>query len=329
MNDSARILAAGAALGFLVSIPWTASAAEDVAGYPSKPIRIVIGFSAGSTVDVSARFIGQKLSEAWKQQIVAENRPSAGGIIAAQAVANAAPDGYTLLSVSASHAVAPAMYAKLPYDTVADFAGITTTVSVPALLIVGPDLAVKTMGDLIAMAKARPGEVMFSSAGIGSATHFSVELFQSLAGIRLQHVPYKGIPEAMTDAMVGRVQLMFAPITNAIPLVKDGRLRALAVTPPKRLALLPEVPTVVEAGVPGYHWETWFGLLAPAKTPRAIVEKLNREVTRILGLPETKERWNSQGAYPVPIAADAFDRYIAEEIALFTRLARAADIKAD
>jgi tripartite-type tricarboxylate transporter receptor subunit TctC len=329
MNNSARRFTAGTAFAALISMPWVAGAQEDVAAYPSKPIRIVIGFSAGSTVDVSARYVGQKLAESWKQQIVAENRPSAGGIIAAQAVASAPPDGYTLLSVSASHAVAPAMYSKLPYDTVKDFAGITTTVSVPALLIVSPGLGVGNLRDLIAMARAKPGEIMYSSAGIGSATHFSVELFQSLADIKLQHVPYKGIPEAMTDAMVGRVQFMFAPITNAIPLVRDGKLRALAVTPPRRVALLPEVPTVTEAGVPGYRWETWFGLLAPAKTPRPIVEKLNREVSRILSLPETRERWIAQGAETVPIAPEAFDRYIAEQIALFTRLARGANIKAD
>ena len=326
MNHSARAFAAGAALAAIIALP---AAAEDAASYPSKPIRVVIGFSAGSTVDTSARFVGQKLSESWKQQVIAENRPSAGGIIAAQVVANAAPDGYTLLSVSASHAVAPAMYSKLPYDTVKDFAGITTTVSVPAVLIVSPALGARSVQDLIAMAKARPGEVMFSSGGIGSATHFSAELFQSLATINVQHVPYKGIPEAVSDAMLGRVHFMFSPVTNAIPLIRDGRLRALAVSPPRRLPVLPDVPTVIEAGVPGYQWETWFGLLAPAKTPRPIVEKLNHEVTRILALAETKERWNAIGAEPAPISPEAFDKYISEQIVLFTKLARAANIKAD
>ncbi len=322
-------LAACAALLAAIAMPCTAIAADAAASYPTKPIRIVIGFSAGSTVDVSARVIGQKLTESWKQQVIADNRPSAGGIIAAQTVANANPDGYTLLSVSASHAVAPAIYSKLPYDTAKDFAGITTTVSVPAVLIVSPGLGVKSVKDLIAMAKAKPGQVMFSSAGIGSATHFSAELFQSLAGINVQHVPYKGIPEAVTEAMVGRVQFMLSPATNALPFIRDGKLVALAVSPAKRISVLPDVPTLMESGVAGYKWETWFGLLAPAKTPRAIVAKLNEAVTRILNLPDSKERWNALGAEPVPIAPDAFDKYVAEQIALFTKLAKAANVKAD
>jgi tripartite-type tricarboxylate transporter receptor subunit TctC len=303
--------------------------AEGAVAYPARPIRVVIGFSAGSTVDVSARVIGQKLNETWKQQVVAENRPSAGGIIAAQIVANANPDGHTLLSVSASHAVAPAMYSKLPYDTARDFSGITTTVSVPAVLIVSPGLGVKNVKDLIAMAKAKPGQVLFSSAGIGSATHFSAELFQSLAGISVSHVPFKGIPEAVLEAAVGRVHFMLSPTTNALPFIKDGRLLALAVTPPKRVAALSDVPTIAESGVPGYRWETWFGLLAPAKTPRAIIAKLNQEVVRILNHPESKERWTALGAEPVPIAPEAFDKFIVEQIALFTKLARAANIKAE
>jgi tripartite-type tricarboxylate transporter receptor subunit TctC len=316
-------------LAAVMAMPCAALGADAAESYPNKPIRVVIGFSPGSTVDVSARVIGQKLTESWKQTVVADNRPSAGGIIAAQTVANANPDGYTLLSVSASHAVAPAMYPKLPYETTRDFAGITTTVSVPAILIVSPGLGIKSAKDLIAMAKAKPGQVMFSSAGIGSATHFSAELLQSMAGINVQHVPFKGIPEAVTEAMLGRVQFMLAPASNAMPLIKDGRLRALGVSPAKRLAVLPDVPTLSEAGVPGYQWQTWFGLLAPAKTPRAIVAKLNREVTRILDLPESKQRWNALGAEPVPIAPEAFDKYVVEQIALFTKLARAANIKAN
>ena len=326
MNHSSTAYAAVAAALLAAA---TTCAADDVGNYPTKPIRIVIGFSAGSTVDTSARYIAQRLSETWKQQVISENRPSAGGILAAQTVASAAPDGYTLLSVSASHAVAPAMYPKLPYDTVKDFAGITTTVNVPAVLIVSPSLGVKSVAELIAMAKAKPGEVLFSSGGIGSATHFSAELFQSLAGIKVQHVPYKGIPEAVTDAMLGRVQFMFSPVTNAMPLIRDGRLLALAVSPAERLAVLPQVPTVIEAGVPGYQWQTWFGLLAPAKTPRAIIEKINREVTRILQMPETRERWQAQGADPAPISPEAFDKYVVEQIELFTKLARNAGIKAD
>ena len=312
-----------------LALPGVTLAADAVDVYPNKPIRVVIGFGAGSTVDISARVVGKGLSEAWKQQVIADNRPSAGGIIAAQTVAGANPDGYTLLSVSASHAVAPAMYSKLPYDTARDFAGITTTVSVPAVVVVGAGAGVRSVKDLIAMAKAKPGQVTFSSAGIGSATHFSAELFVSLAGLNVVHVPYKSVPEQIQEVMVGRVQFTLAPASNAVPFIRDGKLVALAVSPAKRIAVLPDVPTVAEAGVPGYQWQTWFGMLAPAKTPRPIVAKLNREISRILNLPESKERWNAIGAEPVPIAPEAFDKYVVEQIALFTKLARAANIKAD
>ena len=312
-----------------LTLPAAAMAADVTFDYPNKPIRIVIGFGAGSTVDISARVIGRGLSESWKQQVIPDNRPSAGGILAAQLVAGANPDGYTLLSVSASHAVAPAMYSKLPYDTAKDFAGITTTVSVPAVLVVAPGLGVRNVKDLIAMARAKPEQIMFSSAGIGSATHFSAELFASLAGLNVVHVPYKSVPEQMTEVMVGRVQFTLAPASNAVPFIKDGKLLALAVSPAKRVAVLPDVPTLMEAGVTGYQWQTWFGLLAPAKTPRPIVAKLNQEVSRILNLADSKERWNAIGAEPVPIAPEAFDKYVAEQISLFTKLAKAANIKAD
>ena len=323
-NAIVRLFAAVACL-----FATQAHAADPAANYPNKPIRIVIGFGAGSTVDVSARVIGKALSESWKQQVVPDNRPSAGGIIAAQTVANANPDGYTLLSVSASHAVAPAMYSKLPYDTAKDFAGITTTVSVPAVLVVSPSLGVRSVKDLVAMAKGKPGQVTFSSAGIGSATQFSAELFVSLAGLNVVHVPYKSVPEQITEVMTGRVSFTLAPASNAVPFIKDGKLLPLAVSPAKRIAVLPDVQTLREAGVAGYEWQTWFGLLAPSRTPRPIIAKLNAEVSRVLNLPESKERWNAIGAEPVPIAPEAFDRYVREQIALFTKLARAANIKAD
>lgn len=322
-----RVLAAAFAATSL--FPATAVAADAAASYPVKPIRVVIGFGAGSTVDISARVVGKALSESWRQQVVADNRPSAGGIIAAQTVANANPDGYTLLSVSASHAVAPAMYSKLPYDTAKDFAGITTTVSVPAILVVSPALGVKNVKDLVSMARAKPGHVTFSSAGIGSATQFSAELFVSLAGLNVVHVPYKSVPEQISEVMAGRVNFTLAPASNAVPFIREGRLLPLAVSPAKRIAVLPDVPTLREAGVAGYEWQTWFGLLAPAKTPRAIVNKLNAEVSRVLNLPESKERWNAIGAEPVPIAPEAFDAYVRDQIALFTKLAKAANIKAD
>ena len=311
----------------LIATAPAALAQGDLKSFPTKPLRILVGFSAGSVVDISARIIGQKLYESWQQQVIVENRPSAGGIIAAQIAANAIADGYTLLSVSASHAVAPAIYAKLPYDTLKDFAGITTTVSSPALLVVAPSLGPRSVKELIALAKARPGQLNFSSGGVGSATHFSAELFKSLAAIDVQHVPYKGIPEALAETISGRVQFTLSPFAVALPMVKEGKVIALAVSTAKRSAVLPELPTIAEAGVPGYQWATWFGLLAPAKTPRPLIAKLNAEITRILDLPDVRARWLSLGTEPIPSTPQAFDKLVAEDIAALTKLARIANVQ--
>lgn len=320
------LLSALACLAMLLASP-ARSAAGQIADFPNKPIRVVVGFSAGSVVDISARVIAQKMVESWTQQVVVDNRPSAGGIIAAQTVANASPDGYTLLSVSASHAVAPAIYARLPYDTIKDFAGITTTVNSPAVLVVTPSLGVKSVKDLIALAKSKPGQLNFASAGVGSATHFSAELFKNMAGIDVVHVPYKGIPEALTETMTGRVQYFLSPLAIALPMMKEGKVLALGVSTAKRVSVIPAVPTIAEAGLAGYDWGTWFGLLAPAKSPRAIIAKLNREITRILNLPDVRERWISLGTEPIPSTPGEFDKLIAEQIAVLTKLARAANVK--
>jgi len=321
-----RPILRGLAAALLAALAVPPAAAQD---YPVKPIRVVIGFSAGSGVDVSARIIGQKLNESWGQPVISDNRPGAGGTIAAQIAANANPDGYTLLSISAAHVIAPTLYSRLPYGTLKDFAGITTTVSLPNVLVVSPSLGVKSVKDLIALAKAKPGQLMFSSGGVGSGTHFAAELFKSLAAIDVGHVPFKGIPEALTEAMTGRVQFTMSPVSNVLPQAKAGKLIALAVAPASRIAVLPDVPTLAEAGVAGYRWDTWFGLLAPAKTPRAVVKKLNQEIARILVQADVKERWTAMGAEPIPIAPDAFDRYISEQVALIARLATAANIKAE
>lgn len=311
------------------SLAALAAATAAAQAYPERPIRVVIGFSAGSGVDVSTRVIGQKLNESWKQPVVADNRPGAGGTIAAHIVAGASPDGYTLLSISAAHVIAPSLYSKLPYDTLKDFAGITTTVSLPNVLVVSPSLGPKSVKDLIALAKAKPGQLLFSSGGVGSGTHFAAELFKSLAAIDVGHVPYKGIPEALTEAMAGRVQFTMSPVANVLPLAKSGKVLALAVAPAKRVAVLPDVPTLAEAGVTGYSWDTWFGLLAPARTPRAVVKKLNQEIGRILVLPDVRERWQAMGAEAIPIAPEEFDRYIAAQTALVAKLTKAAHVKSD
>ena len=304
-----------------------ASSAVDV--FPNKPIRIVVGFTPGSTPDVSTRLISQKLAESWKQQVVVDNRAGAAGIIAAQITAGANPDGYTLLSVSASHASTPATHAKLPYDTLADFAGITMTLSAPSLLVVSPSLGVKSVKELIALARAKPGQLNFSSAGIGSTTHFAAELFKSMAAIDVVHIPYKGVTEAMTEIITGRVQFFISALPNTITLVKEGRLLALGVSSEQRLPAISDIPTIAESGVPGYRWDGWYGLLAPAKTPRPVIAKLNTEITRILNLPELTQRWAALGAEAAPTTPEQFDKVIAAHVALVTKLARAANIKAE
>ncbi len=303
--------------------------AADAEKFPQRPVRIVIGFTPGGGPDITARFLAQKLSERWHQQIVTDNRPGAGGTIAANIVANANPDGHTLLSVSNAHSVAAAIYAKLPYDTVKDFAGITLTASGPALLLVSPALGAKSAKDLIALAKAKPGQFNFSSAGIGSGAHFAAELFKNMAGIDVVHVPFKGIPEAITETMTGRVQFFLSPLASALNLVKDGRAQAVGVSGAKRAPQLPDIPTIAESGLPGYRFDYWYGMLAPAKTPRAIVEKLNREITDIMKSEEVRARWVALGVEPAPMTPQAFDQWIRDDIATSIKLARAAHIKAD
>jgi tripartite-type tricarboxylate transporter receptor subunit TctC len=320
-----RLLAATAAC---CTVPMAFAASQDMAKYPERSVRIVIGFTPGGVPDITARGIAAKLTERWKQQVIVDNRPGAGGTIAAQIVASANPDGHTLLSVSNAHSVAPAIYAKLPYDTLKDFAGITMTASGPALLLVSPSIGVKTAKDLIALAKSRPGQLNFSSAGVGSGTHFGGELFKYRAGIDVVHIPFKGIPEAITETLAGRVQFFLSPLASAIGLVKDGKVPAVGVTSLQRIPQLPDIPTVAESGLPGFRWEYWYGVLAPAKIPRPLLAHLNKEITDILNQPDLRSRWIALGADPVPTTAQAFDKFIAEDIATLTKVARAANIKA-
>jgi len=304
------------------------AAAQDAAGFPGKPVRIVIGFTPGGVPDITARTIAAKLTENWKQQVIVDNRPGAGGTIAAQIVAGANPDGHTLLSVSNAHSVAPAIYAKLPYDTLRDFAGITMTASGPALLLVSPSIGARTAKDLIAIARAKPGQLNFSSAGVGSGSHFGGELFKSTAGIDVVHIPFKGIPEAITETMAGRVHFFLSPLASAIGLVKDGKVPAVGVTSLKRIPQLPDLPTVAESGLPGFKWDYWYGMLAPARIPRPLLARLNQEITGILNQPDVRGRWIALGANPAPTTAQAFDKFIAEDIATLTAIARKSKITA-
>jgi tripartite-type tricarboxylate transporter receptor subunit TctC len=297
--------------------------------FPSKPVRILVGFTPGGGPDITARQIAQKLGELWKQQVIVENRPGAGGTLAAAQVARAAPDGYTLLSVSSAHAIAPAIYAGLPYDTLKDLSGITQTGTSKYVLVAAPSQGWKSLKDLIAAAKAKPGQINFSSAGVGSGTHFAGEIFKAMAQIDVVHVPFKGIPEALTETLTGRVHFFLAPIANAVAPLRDGRLLGLGVSMPERDALLPDVPTVDEAGVPGYQTDLWFGLLTSSSVPRPVIDKLNRDIVRVLGEPDLKGRWSAIGIVPTPMSPQAFDQRIRQQVGVFTRFARSANIKAE
>jgi tripartite-type tricarboxylate transporter receptor subunit TctC len=297
--------------------------------YPRKPIRIIVGFTPGGGPDITARFVAQKLTEAWKQQVIVDNRPGAGGTVGANLVANSNPDGYTLLSVSSAHAVAAAVYAKLPYDTRKDLAGITQTATSKYVLVVAPSLGVKSVKDLITLVKSKPGQLNFSSAGVGSGTHFAAEQFKAMAGLNVVHVPFKGIPEAVTETMSGRVQYFMAPIANSVNLVKEGKLIGLGVSSQQRDALVPDLPTIAEAGVPGFVAELWFGLLTSAQAPKPIVARLNSELRRILSEPDVKQRWTPIGLEARPTSPAEFDKLVANDIELFTKIARAANIKAE
>lgn len=324
---------ASAAVGILLAAIACASQAQSkgdtLIEYPSKPIRILVGFTPGGGPDITARYIAQKLTESWKQQVIVENRPGAGGTLAAGMVARASPDGHTLLSVTSAHAIAHAIYPKLPYDTFKDLSGVTLSGSSKYVLVVAPSLGIKTVKELLAAARAKPGHVNFSSAGVGSGTHFAAEIFKAMAAIDVVHIPFKGIPEALTETITGRVQFFLAPIANSVHHVKDGRLVGLGVSSRTRDTLLPEVPAIAEAGVPDYETELWFGLLTSSAVPRPIVTKLNHEIVRILSETEVKQRWMPIGIDPRPTTPEAFDKMVRDEIAVFTRIARAANIRAD
>ena len=310
--------------GLILGAACGSTIAQD---YPTRPIRILVGFSAGSTTDILARTVAQKMNEAWRQPVLVDNRSSAGGIVASSTVATATPDGYTLLVVSAGHAATAAMFTKLPYDTLKDFAGVSRIANVPSILVVSPALGVKSVQDLIALARSRPGQLNFSSPGVGSANHLAGELFKTLAGIQATHVAYKGIPEAMTAVISGSIQFNFSPVVNVLPLSRDSKLLALAASTGKRSAILPDVPTVAEAGVAGYVFDPWFGILAPAKTPKALLLKLSGEIARIVELPDVKERLRALGADPAPTTPEGFDAHVRAQVAKFQKIVQDAGIK--
>ncbi|WP_225783406.1 tripartite tricarboxylate transporter substrate binding protein [Xenophilus sp. Marseille-Q4582] len=302
----------------------TAAFAQD--GYPNKPIRVVVPFAAGSTTDIIARAIADKMGQSMGQTLVVDNRGGASGTIGQQAVATAAPDGYTIMIHSSSHTVSPSTFAKLPFDTVADFAPITPISTTPNVLVISPSKNIKSVQELVARAKAEPGKMNFASAGQGSATHLNAEKFKMAAKIDATNIPFKGSGEAVSEVLSGRVDYYFSPISPVIGQIKEGQLLALAVGSPKRATALPDVPTTAEAGVPGSEFNFWIGMMAPAKTPKAIVNRLHDEVVKALATPEVKERFLKLGADAWTLKPEQFDAYIRDEIKSNAALVKAAGL---
>ncbi len=318
----------GLSMSFLLSCFVLGSLAR-ADNYPTRQVKIVVGFSPGGGPDITARLLGQKFSEKWGQSVVVENKPGAGANIASQLVATSKPDGYTLLSVSNAFAISPAIYSKLPFDPMKDFDAITMTATGPALLIVSPNLKINTVAELITLAKKQPGKLTFSSAGVGSGSHFGAELLKANAGLELLHIPTKGIPEALTEVISGRVDFFISPYASAVAMVRDGRAKAIGITSLKRFKEFPDLPTLSESGAPGYKFEFWYGLLAPANTPKEILAQIASEVKRVNELSDVKERYQSLGIEPVSGTPEQFDKLIENEIKDLTRVAKLAKISAD
>ena len=321
-----KVFATAAAFLFAAAAPF--ALAQAPAPYPAKPVRMIVPFTAGSETDYLARIVGQRLAEAWGQQVVIENRPGAGGVLATGIAAQSPGDGYTLLMGSMAHAVAPAMHSKLPFNTVRDFTAISQVAGVPNVLVVAPNGA-KSVKDLVALAKQKPGQVTFGSAGNGSGMHINGEHFRLAADISVLHVAYKGGPESLADLLGGRIDFVFSPIGLAVPLVKDRKLLALAVSTATRSPALPEVPTVAEAGVAGFDFDTWYGLFAPAATPRPIIRQVSAEVAKALALPEVKAQLATRGAVPRPSTPEEFDAFVRSEIEKMASIVKAAGLTTD
>ena len=300
--------------------------------YPTRQIRIVVTFPPGGTTDILARELGARLQESWKQTVVVDNRPGAGGNIGADAVAKAAPDGYSLLlGTNGTHAINPALYAKMPYDAIKDFAPITLIASVPNIFISHPSVPVKSMKDVVGIARAKPGQIVYGSSGTGTSQHLSVELFKMLAKVNMVHVPYKGATPAVLAVLGGEVALSCPSLPSAgiAGHVNAGRLRGLAVTGAKRSPTLPSVPTMIESGFPTFDVVTWFGILAPAGTPQEIVTKLNGELTRILGVPAVKERLNGQGIDIITSTPAQYLDYIKSESVRWAKVVKDSGARLD
>lgn len=317
-----------AALG-VTALPVFLAAPAYAQNYPQKALRIVVPFPAGGTTDILARAIGQKLTEQWKQQVIIDNRPGAGANIGAEVAAKSPPDGYTLFGISTIHAINPSLYSKLAYDPVRDFSPITNVAATSQILSVHPSLPVKTVKEFIVYVKARPGQLNYSSAGNGSQPHLTGELFKTMTGVDIVHVPYKGAPPAMVDLLAGQVALTFATAPSAVPHVRSGKLRALGVSTATRIKALPDVPTIAEAGVAGFEAAGWNGLVAPANTPAAIIERLHGAIVKIVEEPAMTKYLADQGADPWTMTPAQYADYIKSEVAKWAKVVKVSGAKID
>jgi tripartite-type tricarboxylate transporter receptor subunit TctC len=311
-------------LGVALLLALTAPAAAE---YPDRPVRLIIPFPPGGSNDVVGRLVANQLSEKLGHKVFVDNRGGAGGVLGTEAAAAATPDGYTLLIISIAHAVNPALY-KLNYDPIKSFTPISILATGPNVLVVNPQLPVKTVAELLALAKEKPGALDYASAGVGSFQHLGGELFKLTAGVSLQHVPYKGGGPAMADVIAGHVQVMFSSLVQTTPFIQSGQLRALGTGGAKRNPVLPDVPTIQEAGVPGYVADNWWGIMAPAGTPAPIVERLYRDVQAVLKSPELTAAFDREGATAVTMSTEEFTKYIESEIAKWGRVVKEGNIKA-
>jgi tripartite-type tricarboxylate transporter receptor subunit TctC len=317
------------ALVMTAAVSVTAQAQSNLAAYPQRPIRLVVPAPPGGGTDILGRMVAQKLTETLRQQFIIDNRGGASGMIGSEIVARADADGHTLLICFTTHVTNPSLYPKMPYDTVRDFASVAMVGVIPSVLVLHPSIPSQSVKEFIAYAKERPGKLIYGSAGSGSATHLSTVLFNAMTGTTMVHVPYKGSAPALTDLLAGQLNLMFGNMASAMPHVRSGKLRALAVTSAKRSAAAPELPTVAETGLPGYEATSWFALFAPARTPAPIVDKLNTAVNTLLKLPEVKERMLGLGADALPMTSRELSAYVDAEIVKWGKLIKASGATAD
>ena len=321
----------GLAVAFIAaSIAAAPAQAQSAVDFPSRPIRIVVPFPAGGATDIAARIIGERMSIDWKQPVTIDNRPGAGGNIGSDVVAKSPPDGYTLImGVTGSHAINVSLYSRMPYDPVKDFEPISQVAVVPNVVVVHPSVPANTLQELVALAKKEPGKLNYASLGNGTAAHLTMEMFKSVAGIEITHIPYKGSAPAVSDLLGGQVQTMIDGLPSALPHVKAGKLRALAVTSAKRSRAAPDLPTIAESGYPGFSADAWSGLFAPKGTPKAVVDKLAGETQLILKLPETQKRLGELGAEPVGSSPAEFAQFVRGEIDKWARVVKASGARLD